>query len=159
MRLLGIILILQIGIVFFAWYQSYRNKEKFCKFLDIRAFWAIAVLFNLGGIVLAIYDYKCASSGQYDLVADEMWMEICFFIVRVLLSFFDVLAIYLLTKKQWNMQKILRMLIYVSVLLLLIVFKILVSPIYMRSFIFLFIEVNIVPVVISVCAYFCGIRK
>ena len=79
--------------------------------------------------------------------------------MRVLLSFFDVLAIYLLTKKQWNMQKILRMLIYVSVLLLLIVFKILVSPIYIRSFIFLFIEVNIVPVVISVCAYFCGARK
>ena len=159
MRLLGIILILQIGIVFFAWYQSYRNKEKFCKFLDIRAFWGIAVLFNLGGIFLAIYDYKCASSGQYDFVADEMGMEICFFVVQMVLSLIDILTIYLMTMKHWKVQRMFRVLVYISVLVLLITFEILVSSQYVRSFVVLFMEVNAVPLLLSVCADFGEIER
>ena len=159
MRVLGIALILQIGMVFFAWYQSYKNEEKLCKYLDVRVFWGIALFFNLGGIFLTIYDYKCVLSGQYDLVFDEIRVDLYFFIVLVLLSFIDILAIYLLTKKCWNTKKILRAAVYVSVLALLIVFKILISSLYMRSLTILFIVVTIFPVLISLCTYFGVIKK
>lgn len=152
MRVVGLILMLQFGVMLFAWYQAYKSKKEFWKCLDIRAFWGIAVLFNLGGIFLTIYDYKCASSGQYDFVADEMGMEICFFVVQIVLSLIDILTIYLMTMKHWKVQRMFRVLVYASVLVLLITFQILVSSQYVRSFVVLFMEVNIVPLLISVCA-------
>ena len=91
MRVLGLVLMLQFGGMLFAWYQAFKSKKEFWKCLDIRAFWGIAVLFNLGGIFLAIYDYKCVLSGQYDLVFDEIRVDLYLFIVLVLLSFIDIL--------------------------------------------------------------------
>lgn len=143
-------------MVLFAWYRAYRKKEKFWNSIDIRGFWGIALLFNVGGVFLSLYDFKCAVSGWYDLVADEMEMEICFFIIRTILSLIDVFVIYFMTKKYWNAKRILRVGIYVSILALLIIFEILVSPIYVRHFIFLFIEVNAVPLLASVCVLLFG---
>ena len=154
MRVLGLILMLQFGVMLFAWYRAYKSKKGFWKCLDIRAFWGIALLFNFGGTFQAIYDYKCASSGQYDFVADEMGMEICFFIVQIVLSLIDILTIYLMTMKHWKVQRMFRVLVYISVLVLLITFQILVSSQYVRSFVVLFMEVNVVPLLISVCADF-----
>lgn len=159
MRVLGLVLMLQFGGMLFAWYQAFKSKKEFWKCLDIRAFWGIAVLFNLGGIFLAIYDYKCASSGQYDFVADEMGMEICFFVVQMVLSLIDILTIYLMTMKHWKVQRMFRVLVYISVLVLLITFEILVSSQYVRSFVVLFMEVNAVPLLLSVCADFGEIER
>ena len=81
MRVLGFVLLVQFGVMLFAWYQAYKNKKQFWKSLNVRVLWGIALLFNLGGIFQAIYDYKCVSSGQHDFVSDEMGMEICFFVM------------------------------------------------------------------------------
>lgn len=156
MCILAIFLILQLCMVLFAWYRAYRKKEKFWNCIDIRGFWGIALLFNVGGVCLSIYDFKCATSGRYDLVADEMGIAICFFIIQTIVTLIDGLAIYLMTKKYWNAKRILRVGVYVSILTLLIIFEILVSPIYVRHFIFLFIEVNAVPLLASVYVLLFG---
>ena len=52
-----------------------------------------------------------------------------------------------------------RVLVYISVLVLLITFEILVSSQYVRSFVVLFMEVNAVPLLLSVCADFGEIER
>ena len=151
MKVLAIILIIQLGIMLFAGYQAYKNKKGFWELLNVRAFWGIALLFHLVGIFLDIYTYKCALAGQYDLVYDEKGMQTVLFVMQVVLALIDLLTIYLMTKKHWEVQKMFRIFVYSSVLVLLVVFEILLASQFVRSFVVIFIEVNVVPFVLSGC--------
>lgn len=153
---LKIVLLLQLCVALFVWYRAYKNKGNFWKTLDIRVFWGMALLFNAGGVCLSIYHFKCAASGQYDLVADEVGMEVCFLIIQTLVALIDALVIYFMTKEYWGTKRILKLGVYVSIIALLIIFGILVAPIYERHFIVLFLEINAMPLLLSVCVGFLG---
>ena len=78
-------------------------------------------------------------------------MQTGLFVMQVVLALIDLLTIYLMTKKHWEVQKMFRIFVYSSVLVLLVVFEILLASQFVRSFVVIFIEVNVVPFVLSGC--------
>ena len=124
----------------------------FLKFLDIRIFWWIALFLNVVGIWFCIIYYRDVELGYYDLPLGEEWLEAGWGVIKVILFLIDVLAIYLLTKKHWDAHKTWRVGIYASVLILLLICEIAIAPMYSGRVMFAYFEINIVPVLASVCA-------
>lgn len=159
MQFLKFIPIVQVIILLIAFYRAYKSNEKVYSVLEIRGFWGLAILSNLPGIIRTIGLYQGVTSGQYDWGTDEKWPTIIIFAMQCLLILLEASAIYLLSTEEKKFAAAFYWTISVSVVILMLVFRVWLLNEYLKTHVLLLAEANLAPVAVSLYAYWTKVVK